>query len=114
MPDKICDVDAFQQCLFEWRGGSARFNAYRSDQGRLCLALTHPTARQGPVGLNFLVCTYVAGPTSWHAVDLIVREAPLEDGSPGYEVRDTVAGFVVRFTSAHLHGDEPAALPERP
>ena len=114
MPDKLCDADAFQQCLFEWRGGSARFNAYRGDHDRLHLVLTHPTAQQEPVGLKFLACTYVAGPTSWRAVDLIVREAPLENGSPDYEVRDTAAGFVVRFTSAHLHGDEPAALPERP
>ncbi|WP_157131639.1 hypothetical protein [Piscinibacter gummiphilus] len=113
MSVKTCGVDEFQQRLKEWRGGPASFNAYRDDHDRLILKLAHPMAQQEPVGLAFFYCTYVAGPTSWHAADLVVREAAREDGSLGYEACDSVAGLVVRFASASLYGHEEAVLPER-
>jgi hypothetical protein len=113
MSVKTCGLDEFQQRLKEWRGGLASFNAFRDDHDRLPLKLTHPMAQQEPIGLAFFYCTYVAGPTSWRAADLVVREAARDDGSLGYEACDSGAGFVVRFTSASLYGRDETVLPER-
>lgn len=113
MSVKTCDVEAFQHRLNEWSGGPASFNAYSDDHDRFILKLTHPIARQEPIGLTFFYCTYLAGPSSWGSATLTVRRASRDDGSPGYEVRDDAAGFVVRFASASLFGDEQLVLPER-
>lgn len=113
MKVKTCDVDEFQQELNEWRGGAASFNAYSDDHDRFVLKLTKQDAEQEPVRIAFFYCSYLAGPTSWSSVNLVVHQAPRDDGSPGYEVRDTAAGFAVRFASASLYGNEEAVLPER-
>ncbi len=113
MKVKTCDVNAFQQELNEWRGSAASFNAYSDDHDRFVLKLAKQDAQQGTVGIAFFYCSYLAGPSSWSAVNLVVHPALRDDGSPGYEVRDTAAGFVVRFASASLYGNEEAVLPER-
>lgn len=113
MKFKSCNAESFQERLDEWRGGQASFNAYHDDHDRLVIKLTHPNAQNEPVGLAFFYCTYLAGPTSWVNAHLLVREALRDDGSLGYELRDAVSGFVVRFASASLFGEETAALAER-
>lgn len=113
MTFKALDMTAFQQRLDRWRGSAASINSFRDDHDRLIVKLTDPTGQQEPVGLAFFNCTYLAGPVSWSAMNLIVQESQRDDGSPGYEARDDVAGFVVRFASSSLYGDEESFLRER-
>ncbi|WP_454914333.1 hypothetical protein [Variovorax gossypii] len=113
MTFKAFDLIAFQQRLDGWRGADASINSFRDDQDRLIVRLTDPTCLREPVGLAFFNCTYLAGPVSWTAMNLVVQESQRDDGSPGYEVRDEGAGFVVRFASSSLYGDEESFLRER-
>lgn len=113
MTFKALGVTAFQQRLDGWRGAAARINSFRDDQDRLIVKLTDPTGQQEPVGLAFFHCIYFAGPISWTAMNLVVQESQRGDGSTGYEARDEGAGFVVRFASSSLYGDEESFLRER-
>lgn len=113
MTFRALDLTAFQQRLDGWHGADASINSFRDDHDRLIVKLSDPTNRHEPVGLAFFNCTYIAGPVSWAAVNLIVRESQRDDGSPGYEARDESAGFVVRFASSSLYGDEESFLRER-
>ena len=112
MKAKTYRLEGFQQRLGEWRGSAVRFNTFVDDHDRLHLALTHPAPGRDPVDLAFFYCTYLAGPTSWESVELDLHEIPLEDGSLGYEVCDTRAGFVVRCASVSLYWEEHSSLPE--
>lgn len=110
---KALDLTAFQRRLDGWRGADASINSFRNDQDRLIVKLTDPTSRQEPVGLAFFNCTYLAGQVSWTAMNLVVQEIQRDDGLPGYEARDEGAGFVVRFASSSLYGDDETFLRER-
>lgn len=113
MKFKALDMTAFQQRIDGWRGAAASISSFRDDQDRLIVKLTDTTGRREPVGLAFFNCIYLAGPVSWTSMKLVVQESQREDGSPGYEARDEGAGFVVRFASSSLYGDEESFLRER-
>jgi hypothetical protein len=94
------DVQRLQAALSRWTGASASFNTYRDDHDYLVLRVQPSESHSDQdFGLRFFYCTYLAGPTSWRPLQLLVSQKEYPDGQIGFEVRDNEAGFVV-----HCHG----------
>jgi hypothetical protein len=83
--------------LQEFRGGKAFFNVYRDHTSRqftLGVVASAPAAE--PAGISFFNCEFLSGPTEWNDIQLEARLATCTDRTPGFEVVDTRAGFVIR------------------
>jgi len=59
---------------------------------------------------KFSDCNYIAGSTWWENCDFKCFPWKSPDGKSGYEVRDDMAGFLIRGTDSVVIGDGDSSL----
>jgi hypothetical protein len=98
----ITKVNAFFQ---NWKGAIALFNKFTSSHNRFVIELKQPDSGEY-IGISFSFCNYIAGPTWWDNCELKCFPWKSPDGKNGYEVRDEIAGFLIRGTDSVVIGEE--------
>lgn len=83
--------------FFETCDGSyASFNAFTDTHTRFVLAIRRQKPESQTLGISFVTCLYLAGPTFWTNTQLRCTSVEDADGALLYEVADRAAGFIVR------------------
>lgn len=92
-PRLIAKVNEF----FETCDGSdASFGAFTNTHSRFVLAVRHQEPDGESLGISFVTCLYLAGPTAWTNLQLRCSFVEDADGALLYEVADRAVGFIVR------------------
>lgn len=95
----------------QWQGASAFMNRYVDDHDRLTIGLTRTGAPAESIGVSFMNCFFISGPTRWNSAQLICEVYGREDGYVGLEVQDARSGFVLRCGGPVIIGDGDAIVP---
>jgi hypothetical protein len=84
--------DFFETC----DGSDASFGAFTNTHSRFVLAVRRQKPDSESLGISFVTCVYLAGPTAWTKMQLRCTSLEDADGALLYEIADRAVGFVVR------------------
>lgn len=77
-------------------GAHAFFSGFTDTHSRFVLAVRRQSRDSESLGISFVTCLYLAGPTFWSNAQLRCMSFEDADGALLYEVADQAAGFIVR------------------
>ena len=89
-------VDRANKFFETYDGSHASFNAFTETHERFILAIRPEGRPADALGVSFVTCMYLAGPTFWSGMRLRCKSVEDINGALMYEVADLAAGFVVR------------------
>ena len=106
------DLDKVNAYLAKWIGANACINTYKYDCDRLVIGLIRPDNPLDLVGISFLYCEYIAGPTRWTNSNLQCELFKFKDNQIGVELKDSVNNFLLRCAGPIVVGDGEIIVPE--
>jgi len=77
-------------------GSDASFGAFTNTHSRFVLAVRRQKPVSESLGISFVTCVYLAGPTAWTNMQLRCTSLEDADGALLYEIADRAVGFIVR------------------
>lgn len=106
------ELDKLNAYLHRWQGATASFNYYVGDSDdRLTIVLERADNPRERIGVSFMHCLFLSGPTRWPQCDLQCEAWTLPDGWIGFEVRDAGSEFLLRCAGPVVVGDSELIVP---
>lgn len=112
MKKKQKDLDKLNTYLGRWRGANASFGSYVDTEDRLIIVFERPENAREYIGICFLQCLFISGPTRWAKCNLKCQFCELEDGNVGFEVRDVGSGFALKCAGPIVVGNSELVIPQ--
>lgn len=111
MKIKQKDLDKLNSYFEQWRGSDVYFGQYIYTEDRLIIVFERLENSRERIGISFLQCRYISGPTRWSDGNFECRLHELPEGEIGFETRDAGGGFVLRCAGPIVVGESEFIIP---